>query len=398
METAFHSFEAGRRAKPDELETGIAELIGASLLERDPFARFDLRVSGKYHRHQPLVGISGEVSMSVLDKEYRQDIARIVREHYRCVHRAPDATVRVRTHFKPQEIKLAGNRNAGDSGVAIGLAIAYTPYNLPIERFLAVEIRDVIDQIYHHDGKIPDDLASRSGVSRLEGLRADGKVEVNFLYERGRINRHFPKPLDLTIAVEHEEQLSLEELRHKLALIVKAIYQKNISGAGKEDLPNKSILINGLGPWHEGGWKVDEGSREAKSYRDGFATWGVAEDSFSGEDPTKISATGTFLARYIALEVIALELADVAKVTLQYRIGQEQPAFLNIDTEGTFRNHRALSGFIEMWKRQDLSIPATIERFGLRDPQLYRQITEASDFFHNPKFPWNKVDDKRHKS
>ena len=62
------------------------------------------------------------------------------------------------------------------------------------------------------------------------------------------------------------------------------------------DIDVSNLTINGLGAWNTGGWKVDEGSREAKPYRDGFATYGCNEDSFSGEDPTKPSGTGTFLA------------------------------------------------------------------------------------------------------
>ena len=47
-EQILHSFEAGRRGKPDELESQIAHLIGARILEIDPNARFDLRVAGGY--------------------------------------------------------------------------------------------------------------------------------------------------------------------------------------------------------------------------------------------------------------------------------------------------------------------------------------------------------------
>ena len=38
-----------------------------------------------------------------------------------------------------------------------------------------------------------------------------------------------------------------------------------------------------------------------------------------------------------------------------------------------------------------LGIGDAISSFGLLDPKLYRAIVESSDFFHNPKFPWNQT-------
>jgi len=63
-ELQTHSFEAGQRGKPDELDAGIAHLIGAYFLERNPLSRFDLRVSGGFVE-KPVVRVSGEISQSL---------------------------------------------------------------------------------------------------------------------------------------------------------------------------------------------------------------------------------------------------------------------------------------------------------------------------------------------
>ena len=66
-EKIIHSFEAGRRGKPDELDSNIAHLIGSHLLKKDSNARFDLRVAGGYdsQAQKPKIRISGEVNQAL---------------------------------------------------------------------------------------------------------------------------------------------------------------------------------------------------------------------------------------------------------------------------------------------------------------------------------------------
>ncbi|MBI2112622.1 methionine adenosyltransferase domain-containing protein, partial [Candidatus Woesearchaeota archaeon] len=154
----------------------------------------------------------------------------------------------------------------------------------------------------------------------------------------------------------------------------------------------RNILINGAGAWQdEGGWKTDKGTRDAKPQEAYFGSHGVAEDVPWGEDPTKPSGTGSFLARYIANQVVGNGLADVARVTLVYKIGQSEPR-INIFTNGT---GKIFQQEIERWVERelvDLSISGTIDRFFLRRPELYKRIVQGSDLFHDYGLPWNKVD------
>ncbi|MBI4150296.1 methionine adenosyltransferase domain-containing protein, partial [Candidatus Woesearchaeota archaeon] len=286
--------------------------------------------------------------------------------------------------LKPQAIVLAANGHAGDSGNPIAVAYRNAPYHLPWERYLAVGIRDLIDQIYQDGGAVPRGTQLRSGIEKIEGLRADGKIGVDAIYEGSNLQK-----IDcITIAVEHEE-VSLSALRTNLVGVVRG-YLDIQQECHEKSLGNPEIVVNAAGPWCHGGWKVDEGSREAKSYRDGFGTYGVMEDSFSGEDPTKPSGTGTFLARYIAVQIVAQNLADFARVALRYTIGREDVG-LNITTNGTGRVSQEV---LERWTRAELplNIGTAIERFDLRNPALYGAIVKSSDFFQNPEFPWNRGD------
>ena len=387
LEKIAHSFEAGRRGKPDELDAGIANLIGAHLLDMDQNARFDLRVSGTYRDGRPMVRVSGEVSDFLLGTpNIGNDISGIVLDRYNQVHRTglKPEDILVELNLKPQDHNLASNGKAGDSGNPIAVAYKDNMSYLPWERFVAVKIRDILDGIYHNGGAVPPNLAKYPSISELKGLRADGKVSVGALYSGSQLD----SLTQITLAIEHEKSLSIDELRKKVSKVVVA-YLNRLEMITMRPLGNPEININGAGAWNKGGWEVDEGSREAKPYRDGFASYGVQEDSFSGEDPTKPSGTGTFLARYIAVQLVGNNLADFARVALSYTIGKEEVG-LNIVTNGTSSlSQTDLEKVIRF--QIPLGIRDTIQKFDLRNPKLYRKIVEDSDYFHGGGLPWNSV-------
>ncbi len=387
-EKIHHSFEAGRRGKPDELESILANLVAAHFLGQDRLARFDLRVSGTVHSGKPLIRISGEVSEHLLKKPgVEQEIALIVAKAYGRIHNQPGispADLGISFNFKPQSSKLAKNGKAGDSGEPIAVAYVNTPNHLPWERHLAVSLRDTIDWIYRHKGRVPAVLANASGVKSIWGLRADGKIQVNAIYEGTRLIGL----KSITIATEHERVLGVHELREKLYAIIHA-HLGLLEVKYNAEFGSPHVTVNGCGAFPLGGWFADEGTREAKPYRDGFATYGVMEDSFSGEDPSKPSATGTMLARHIAVSVVANHLSDFARVSLSYVIGKEGVE-LNISTNGTGTMPQ---GRLESLVRDkfDLSISKAAGNFKLRDPGLFLQIAANADYFHSEDYAWNKA-------
>ncbi|MBI4148013.1 methionine adenosyltransferase domain-containing protein [Candidatus Woesearchaeota archaeon] len=384
-EKILHAFEAGRRGKPDELETGIANLISAHFLTINPLSRFDVRVTGSY-QDRPSIRVSGEITDTLLHEGLQTDLSRVISDQYNKIHKTTLAPqdFNFTFAFKPQAAPLAHNTAAGDSGTAIAVAYKHTPYHLPWERFLAVNIRDIIDAIYQQDGQVPAGLAADCGITHLQGLRADGKIAAHALYDGANLD----SIRSLTIAVEHEPTLPVAELRDKLTVILRA-HLSTLEKTFGADFHHPTIEINTLGDWNDGGgWQGDEGSREAKPYRDAFATYGVLEDSFSGEDPTKPSATGTFLARHIAVQLVN-RFADFARVALIYTIGSDDVGVhVSTNNTATLPQHQ-----LEEWVKQHipLSIHDTITRFKLRDTDTYKQIVRASDYFHDPTLPWNTV-------
>ncbi len=383
-ETIRHAFEAGRRGKPDELDGIIANKLSAYFLAVDPQSRFDIRVAGTWRDGKPHVSVSGEVSRRILERPETEDgISSAVLGTYNAVHkeRRTRGEFGVSIDFKPQADVLATNTEAGDSGNPIAVAYRDAPNYLPWERYLAVRIRNIIDGIFQGNGKLPAHLGH--GEPRLRGLRADGKVSVEAEYEGADLKGIRA----IVIAAEHGKSLHVDELRDRLEWLVSSDLAYVGARHGRE-LGSPKIIVNGRGAWNEGGWKVDSGTREAKPYRDGFGSYGVCEDSFSGEDPSKPSATGTILARQIAVSVVANGLADFARVGLSYWIGIPEVE-LNISTQNTARaGQEEIAEAVRAGA--DLGINAAIERFGLRDALTVSRIADAADYFHPASFAWNR--------
>ncbi len=385
-ELRLEPYESGRKGKPDRFEAGLAHLIGAYLLELDRDARFNVRVEGKYSKkdEKPALIISGEVSESLLTASLREPFTDIAIRYYNQIHQAQaTADDFVFAYLlNPQATPLAANGHAGDSGRAMAFAFRGAPGFMPWERYLAVEIRQLIDQIYQKGGAVPLEIMMKSGVYRIDGLRADGKVDVGVLF-----NGHKLRALqDITLSLEHEQGLPLAELRENVSTVI-AAYIGQLSETYNINLGNPRITVNPGGAWNDGDWRVDAGSAEAKPHEDFFGNRGNMEDAPWGEDGTKPSGVGTLLAWHIARWIVANELAETARVVLTYRIGTSDVG-LNITTGGTGKHSQ---NRLEALVRDaiPLSLKKATDALQLRDPKTYQQIAHAMDWFIDPDYPWN---------
>jgi S-adenosylmethionine synthetase len=156
------------------------------------------------------------------------------------------------------------------------------------------------------------------------------------------------------------------------------------------DLGNPDTFLNGGVDWHNGGFRSDDGSREAKPQRELFSTHGCNSDSLSGEDPTKPGVTGFFLARYMANWIVKNEDVDYARVSLRYKINQPKLYKIDIETE---KNDRKLQQYLQhkMMKTMPIDLEDTITFFNLKSPELYRLRAASSDPVYNIEFPWEQV-------
>ncbi|NOZ80216.1 MAG: methionine adenosyltransferase domain-containing protein [DPANN group archaeon] len=386
----YRPFESGRLAKPDRLDAGIAHIIGAYFLEQEPRARFNVRVNGKWDTEQnrPEIDISGEVSAYLLDDPHIHEhldnrIIAFYNEHHLTDY-GPDY-FRIIYTLNRQTEKLQDNHNAGDSGTPMVAAVNYSPLSLPPERYMAVEVRKLIDGIYRREGEVPATIASATGIDEVKGLGADGKIQAIAKFD----DEQLAGIRDIVVSVQQEPSLPLDRLRRDLTRIIKYRIKElsdYFSGYGGN---KTSIIINPLGEWYEGGWKVDQGNSEAKPQEDYFGNRGLMEDAFWGEDWRKPSGAGHLQAWKVAKTIIEQGLADVAYVGLEYTIGQPDAQVFNINLNGTGKmSQQEVIRWVE--DNIDLNLKNLAKRYRLDDPTTYQKVAEHRDLFHHPGFPWNR--------
>jgi S-adenosylmethionine synthetase len=385
-ELTLQPYESGRLGKPDRMEAAFAHLIASYILDRDQTARCNVRVSG---HHSNLTGknvldITGEVSNDVLESvDFKDDVGLILKEHYNYLHRTSETDpITLNFDLTPQSNGLATNESTGDSGRPIAVAFKDTPMNMPWERYIAIKLRRLVDDIYQNYGAVPNALAYDSGVMSIPGIKSDGKIDVGVLFDGLKLD----SVQDITAAIQHKPNLSLDELREKVTAVFNT-YLNKLAKSYDVSLGNPKISVNPRGEWHEGGWKADAGSSEAKPHEDYFGNRGNMEDSPWGEDPTKPSGPGTITALHIARSIVGSDLADFVRVALTYSIGVDEVG-LNITTEGTGKVDQATLEKIVRAKIP-LRLRDLTNRFDLRNPEIYQMIVKTMDLFIEPSLPWN---------
>jgi S-adenosylmethionine synthetase len=389
-ETDFFAFEAGRRGKPDEFDSILANNLVAYALRKNPYYKLNIRVNGQANAGKPFVELSGEVSREFLEETSDADLCKVVHEVYNNVTRTNISLsdIIIKNNLMPQSDALASNarkhRN-GDSGETLAVALRNSPLYLPDERFMAVELRNVFDNIFFMNGVLPDTIAAYTKVKNVPGLRADGKISVRALFR----NNVLEEVQGVTVALHHQE-LDFTEFKSATKDVVNGFINYLEHEVYHKNLGHPKIIVNGAGPWNgKGGWDADKGHNEAKPHRDWFGMRGVGEDSGSGENANKMSLLGTVLARYLAVQVVAFDLAPYAKVSLTYDIGGDGIADIFVGTNTTARvSQHELASFAK--KFLPSSLDETISLFRLDKPETYDLFAKNADFFHDQSYVWNQ--------
>jgi len=403
VERYMHLHESGRIAKPDNLDAIIGHEVNAWLREVDPYGKNNIRISmafdGKANR--PTIRFWGEVSKNYLHHpEFKDRLQSIALSCYNrawgpCLEK--EASVGdfdwSMNEFVTQSVileKNAAGHNTGDSGGGIGVAVRHSDLFLPWERLLSHDIARIVDDIFHANGVVPQQLAN-AGIEKLEGLRADGKVDVCVTYQGGdlwEIN-------EATIHANHEKTLSLEELREKLTRITETYLHEFAEGNPHATAGTPTIYINPMGAWTDfGGASYDAGCSAEKPQNEHHGSHGNFEDSLVCEDGSKLSGPGLMWATHCAAQLTAADLADYAKVMFKMRGGQTHPSLLNVVTNETSRkSQEELKHQVYLWMEEGVlpkNFAEVQDRYKLREPETYRRFAQRNDVFvfRDKPMPW----------
>jgi len=214
-------------------------------------------------------------------------------------------------------------------------------------------------------------------------LRPDGKSQVTVEYENGD-----PKRVEVVvIAAQHHPDIPYETIQKdiKEKVINYVIPQKYLD-------ENTKYFINATGRFAVGGPQADTGVTGRKIIVDTYGGVGShGGGCFSGKDPTKVDRSGSYMARYIAKNIVAAGLADKCEIQIAYAIGVAHPVSIMIDTFGTEKIPQPK--ILELIKKNfDLRPEAIIRHLKLRRP-IYEKTAAYGHFGREDEdFTWEKTD------
>jgi S-adenosylmethionine synthetase len=204
-------------------------------------------------------------------------------------------------------------QGAGDQGLMFGYACRETEELMPLPIMLAHKLVRRLTEV------------RRAHV--LPYLRPDGKSQVTVEYD-GDV----PKRVEaVVIAAQHDGAVKIADLRDG----VRKVVIDEVIPAGMVD-KNTKVFINGTGRFEQGGPLADTGVTGRKIIVDTYGGVGShGGGCFSGKDPSKVDRSGSYMARYIAKNLVASGLVDKIEVQVAYAIGVAEPVSLMVDAFGT---------------------------------------------------------------
>jgi S-adenosylmethionine synthetase len=261
------------------------------------------------------------------------------------------------------------NQGAGDQGLMFGFACNETEVLMPVPIFLAHKLTKRLSYVRN------------SGI--LDFLRPDGKSQVTVEYDG-----HTPKRVDaVVISTQHTPDVKYDVIQEGvMEEIIKKIIPENMIDK------NTKFFINPTGRFVVGGPMGDCGLTGRKIIVDTYGGVGShGGGAFSGKDPSKVDRSASYMARYIAKNIVAAGLADRVEVQLAYAIGVAEPVSVMINSFGTSKiPPEEIRNLV--FENFDLRPRAIIEKLELLRP-IYKKTAAYGHFGRElPEFSWEKTD------
>ena len=266
-------------------------------------------------------------------------------------------------------VQADGEIGAGDQGLMFGYAVNETPELMPLPIAIAHRLVEKQSEVRKNGG--------------LKWLRPDAKSQVTVHYA----NKRPVAVTQVVLSTQHSPDVDNAEIEA-------SVKREIIDSVLPEELRTEGVqyFVNPSGRFEIGGPQADTGLTGRKIIVDTYGgSCPHGGGAFSGKDPTKVDRSASYMARYIAKNLVAAGLADKCTVQLSYAIGIVDPLSLMINDHGTseFDNQQLVSAVREIFRLTPRGIIDTLE---LRRP-IYKKTAAYGHFGREiPDFTWEKTD------
>ncbi len=258
---------------------------------------------------------------------------------------------------------------AGDQGLMFGYATNETPELMPMPIVLAHRLTRRLAEV------------RKKGI--LPWVRPDGKSQVTVEYRDGK-----PVRIDtVVVSSQHSPDVTSKKIeRDIIEHVIKPVMPKDIF-----DPLSVKYHINPTGRFVTGGPMGDTGLTGRKIIVDTYGGVGShGGGAFSGKDPSKVDRSASYMARYIAKNIVAAGLSDKCEIQLAYAIGIPEPVSILVDTKNTEGVSVDLLDKL-VRKHFHLTPRGIIDQLKLLRP-IYKKTASYGHFGRSePEFTWEKT-------
>jgi len=361
--------ESVTEGHPDKVCDQISDAVLDSILRQDPAGR----VACETLVSTGLAIVAGEITTSCY-----VEIPKIIRHTIKEIgyddplYGFDYMTCGVMTSIQAQspDIALGVNKGgAGDQGMMFGYATDETKELMPLPISLA--------------HKLSRRLADIRKKKLVKYLRPDGKTQVTVEYINGTPH----KVKAIIVSAHHDKKVKTKDIKHDMKkLVIDSVIPKRLLDK------NVKIYVNPTGRFEIGGPVADTGVTGRKIIVDTYGGIGShGGGCFSGKDPTKVDRSASYMARYIAKNIVAAKLAKKCEIQLAYIIGIAEPVSIMINTfdTGCVSEEKLVKAVRRVF---DLTLYGIIKNLKLRMP-IYKKTACYGHFGREDEgFTWEEID------